>query len=142
MTCPHTNAKHNKGFTADVVQNIIQNTILNPGLTLPLLLLARYTRLGWELSLNHDIALSRLRVCLYVGIARWVNSFLSQGALNNWERDSWNWEKELVVITGGSDGFGKFLVQLFATKNVKIVILDVQDPTYELRTSSSHYCPT
>ena len=63
-----------------------------------------------------------------------MNNFLNWGALNNWTSDKWNWEKELVVITGGSDGFGKLLVQKLATKNVKIIILDIQPPTYELRT--------
>lgn len=121
------------GFTADVLQGIIKQTVLNPAVTLPLLLLARYTRKGQDISLNHELALKRLRTCLYWGIARWVNRFLSQGALNNWQRDSWDWEKELVVITGGSDGIGKLLVHHFAAKNVKTIILDIQEPTYELR---------
>ena len=120
------------GFTADVVQSLIQKTILNPAVTLPLLLLARYARKG-EYAITHPVALERLKICLYLGLARVVNGFLNRGVLNNWTSDSWDWEKELVVITGGSDGIGKVLVQLFATLNARILILDIQEPTFELR---------
>ncbi|MCJ1287992.1 hypothetical protein MMC26_007345 [Xylographa opegraphella] len=122
-----------EGFTADVFQSLIQKTVLNPVLTLPLLLLARYARNG-EYAVTHALALSRLKICLYLGLARWANGFLNRGALNNWTSDSWDWEKELVVITGGSDGIGKVLVQLFATLNARILILDIQEPTFDLRT--------
>ncbi|MCJ1399234.1 hypothetical protein MMC11_002436 [Xylographa trunciseda] len=127
-----------EGFTADVVQSIIQNTVLNPVLTLPLVLLARYVRDG-EYTIAHPLAVNRLQICLYLGIARWVNGFLSRGSLNNWTSDRWDWDKELIVITGGSDGIGKLLVQLFAGLNAKILILDVQKPTFEMPNSRVHY---
>ncbi|MCJ1383326.1 hypothetical protein MMC17_006439 [Xylographa soralifera] len=129
-----------EGFTADVAQSIIQKTVLNPALTLPLLLLARYVRKG-EYTVTHALAVKRLKICLYLGLARWVNGFLNRGALNNWTSDSWDWEKELVVITGGSDGIGKVLVQLFATLHARILILDIQEPTFELPNSRVHYLP-
>ncbi|MCJ1393653.1 hypothetical protein MMC18_006529 [Xylographa bjoerkii] len=129
-----------EGFTADVVQDLIQKTVLNPAFTLPLLLLARYARKG-EYAVTHALALKRLKICLYLGLARWVNGFLSRGALNNWTSDSWDWEKELVVITGGSDGIGKVLVQLFATLNARILILDIQEPTFDLPNPRVHYLP-
>ncbi|MCJ1294587.1 hypothetical protein MMC34_006145 [Xylographa carneopallida] len=129
-----------EGFTADVVQSLIQKTILNPAVTLPLLLLARYARKG-EYAITHPVALERLKICLYLGLARVVNGFLNRGVLNNWTSDSWDWEKELVVITGGSDGIGKVLVQLFATLNARILILDIQEPTFELPNSRVHYLP-
>ncbi|MCJ1430822.1 hypothetical protein MMC27_000172 [Xylographa pallens] len=129
-----------EGFTADVLQSIIQKTVLNPVLTLPLLLLARYVRKG-EYTVTHALALERLKICVYLGLARWANGFLNRGALNNWTTDSWDWEKELVVITGGSDGIGKVLVQLFATLNAQILILDIQEPTFELPNSRVHYLP-
>ncbi|MCJ1474115.1 hypothetical protein MMC13_002773 [Lambiella insularis] len=109
-------------------------------LALPLYLLTRFARNG-EFALQHARALRWLKICLYLGIARWGNGFLNQRALNNWEIDSWDWEKELVVITGGSDGFGALLVQLFATKNAKVVILDIQPPTFELPNARIHYLP-
>ncbi|MCJ1316369.1 hypothetical protein MMC15_001690 [Xylographa vitiligo] len=129
-----------EGFTADVLQSLILKTVLNPALTLPLFLLTRYVRNG-EYTVTHALALERLKICLYLGLTRWVNRFLNRGALNNWTSDSWDWEKELVVITGGSDGIGKVLVQLFAHLNARILILDIQEPTFELPNSRVYYLP-
>ena len=113
----------------------MQNTILNPLLTLPLFLLARYTLRGEGIALDHPVALRRLKICMYLGIARVFNRLMNRGALNNWTRAKFDWDKELVVITGGSDGFGRILVHLFAAKHPKtrIIVLDVQEPTYQLR---------
>ena len=121
------------GFTADTVQTIIQNTLLNPILTVPLWLLARYHDRARSMSLDHPLAFSRLKLCVYLGLFRWANNFLSQRTLNNWTRAKFDWTRELVLITGGSDGFGKLWSLMFAKKNVKVVILDIQEPTFKLR---------
>lgn len=85
----------------------MQKTILNPALTLPLLLLARYTDRGRGIALDHQLALSRLKLLLYLGAARWANSVLNRGALDNWQGAKFDWDKEIIVVTGGSDGFGQ-----------------------------------
>ena len=84
------------------MQNVVQKTVLNPALTLPLLLLARYTSQGQGYALDNPTAISRLRLLLYLGLARWANGFLNQGALNNWTSDTYDWDKEFVLITGKS----------------------------------------
>ncbi len=146
------------GFTADVVARIVcpicpscqplprsdlgqvQSTAFNPALTLPLLLFALYTTKGRELSLGHDRALSRLKLLIYIGIARVVNGFLSRGAQNNWQSSKYEWEKEIAVITGGSDGIGKNIAFLLAERGVKIASLDMQPPTFESREFWRPYC--
>jgi NAD(P)-dependent dehydrogenase (short-subunit alcohol dehydrogenase family) len=50
---------------------------------------------------------------------------------NNWNKDTYDWEKEIVVVTGGSDGIGKAIVHLLAEKGIKVAVLDVQKLTYE-----------
>ena len=122
------------GFTADTVQTVIKNTLLNPFLTLPLWLLARYNDRVRGMSLDYPLAFSRLKICMYLGLARYINGFLGQMAQNNWTRAKFNWSKELVLITGGSDGFGKLLTLMFAEKGVKVVIFDIQKPKFDLRT--------
>lgn len=66
-----------------------------------------------------------------------VNSYLSQQVQNNWVRARpWNPQKELAVITGGSSGIGKQIMHDLTKLNVKIVIYDIQEPTFALRESS------
>lgn len=76
------------------------NTALNPLLSGPLLLLARYTQQGQGYAIDHPTVLRRLRLLLYLGLARWTNRFFSQGAQNNWKGDRYNWGREIIVITG------------------------------------------
>ncbi|ERS96918.1 hypothetical protein HMPREF1624_06245 [Sporothrix schenckii ATCC 58251] len=39
-----------------------------------------------------------------------------------------DWSKEIVLITGGSSGIGRIMVQEFARRGVKLVVLDRQRP--------------
>lgn len=50
---------------------------------------------------------------------------------NNWTNDVYDWSKELVVVTGGSDGIGKAIVLLLAERDIRVAVLDIQPLTYE-----------
>ena len=127
------------GFTADVVLRLFKNTALNPSLTLPILLLSHYTRRGQTLAAGHEVALNRLKLFVYLGIARWINNLLSGALVNNWVSSKYEWEKEIVVISGGSDGIGKLVALLLQEKGAKVAILDIQPLTFDPRTDlSSH----
>jgi all-trans-retinol dehydrogenase (NAD+) len=121
------------GFTSDTVGPIIKRTFLNPAVTLPLILLARYTKKGEDLSILHETAFSRIKLLFYFGLARWVNNYLSTGVLNNWTQDEYNWDKEIVIVTGGAGGIGGSVVKLLAEKNITVVVLDVIPMTFEAR---------
>ncbi|KAK3394300.1 hypothetical protein B0H63DRAFT_42428 [Podospora didyma] len=127
-----------EGFKADTVLKIIRNTALNPKILLPLLLLAKYTKKGENLSILHPLAFSRIKTLFYISIARWLNNYFSKGVLNNWVKDQYDWSKEIVLITGGAGGIGGQVVQLLAERNVKVVVLDIQPLTYTAG-SSVHY---
>lgn len=45
----------------------------------------------------------------------------------------YDWSKELVVVTGGSEGIGAVVVRLLAERMIRVVVLDVQDLKYEGR---------
>jgi len=45
--------------------------------------------------------------------------------------DTYDWAKEIVVVTGGSDGIGAIVVKLLAERGIKVGVLDVQPLTYE-----------
>ncbi|KAL8891810.1 MAG: hypothetical protein Q9215_001246 [Flavoplaca cf. flavocitrina] len=123
-----------QGLTANVLLCLFNNTALNPAFTLPIYLLSYYTKRGRRLTVGHELALSGLKVLVYLGIFRWLNSLLSTAALNNWNRSKYEWNKEIVVVTGGSDGIGKLLALLLEERGAKVAILDIQPLTFRPRT--------
>ncbi|KAI9824895.1 MAG: hypothetical protein M1832_001500 [Thelocarpon impressellum] len=129
-----------EGITADPIVRLIKNVVFNPALTLPLLLLARYTQRGQALALEHGDLVRRVRYLFYLGLVRWTSGFLSRGAVNNWRTDdTYRWDKEVVVVTGGSDGIGKLVVKLLAERGVKVAVLDVQPLTYDAPANVAYY---
>ncbi|KAJ5385703.1 hypothetical protein N7509_008244 [Penicillium cosmopolitanum] len=65
---------------------------------------------------------------------------LSLWAHNNYMSDkTWDWGKELVVITGGCGGIGALVVSQLAAKNIKVVILDIVEPKTKLEANCVFY---
>lgn len=65
---------------------------------------------------------------------RWLNTFLSRRALRNGVSDkTWNWDKEVVLLTGGSGGIGSAIAHKLAERNVKVILIDVHPPKSPLR---------
>ncbi|OJJ42190.1 hypothetical protein ASPZODRAFT_125899 [Penicilliopsis zonata CBS 506.65] len=54
-----------------------------------------------------------------------TNRFFSRRALNNATPASFDWNKEIVVITGGSNGIGAATARLLAGRKTTVVILDI-----------------
>ena len=127
-----------EGFCLDVVLRFIRSTALNPSLLLPLVLLARYTKQGQDLAILHPDAARRVHNLLYFALARSASHWFSDRVLNNWTTDSYDWSKEIVVVTGGAGGIGGEIVKLFAELGVTVVVLDVQPMGFET-TSNVHY---
>jgi hypothetical protein len=117
--------------TGDTISRLIRYTAFNPALTLPLVLLARYTQQGNILAADHATVFKGLKALLGLGALSTVNGWLNSAVTNNWSNDAYVWSREVVVVTGGSDGIGKVVVQLLAEKGIKVAVLDVQDLTYE-----------
>ncbi|KAH6847609.1 hypothetical protein B0I37DRAFT_375460 [Chaetomium sp. MPI-CAGE-AT-0009] len=137
------------GFHIDTVARIIRNTLLNEWLALPVAAVASwlrhpssvgYLRRALWYARRYDIRLTYLRltwlrrVALYLGGAGLLlsaNSFLNKWASNNWTASrpgEWaHWEREIVVVTGGSSGIGAQVVQGLLARNprTRIVIIDV-----------------
>jgi hypothetical protein len=127
----HTNLPTPTGVTGDTLLRLLKLTAFNPALTLPLILLARYTAQGGELAVQHSALFKSIKTLATLGVLNTASSFLSDKVVNNWSGDKWDWTKEVVVITGGSDGIGKVVVGLLAERGVKVAVLDVQGLTYE-----------
>ena len=124
------------GFNADLLARLIERTVLNPALVLPLLLVAQYTSKRHAVAESYKAILRLLKLVCCFGLARWLNGILNRGALNNWQVDTYDRSREVAVVTGGSDGIGKLMVQLLATKTTEVAVLDIQPLRFESSTLS------
>ncbi|KAF2031039.1 NAD(P)-binding protein [Setomelanomma holmii] len=124
-----------EGVTGDTIGRLLKLTALNPALTLPLLLLARYTTKGNIVAREHATALKHLKTLVGLGVAASVSRWLDAAVSNNWSNDTYVWSREVVVVTGGSDGIGKVVTQLLAERGIKVAVLDVQELTYKAPSS-------
>jgi short-subunit dehydrogenase len=60
--------------------------------------------------------------------------------LNNWTSDgTWDWSKEIVIVTGGCSGIGESICSKLAEQNIKVVILDVTAPRGSLPANTHFY---
>ncbi|KAL9090909.1 MAG: hypothetical protein Q9165_005117 [Trypethelium subeluteriae] len=81
---------------------------------------------------NVERAKSVLKWLLALGLLGRVNSWLNSWAENGWQlygdKKRWNWNKEIAVITGGSNGIGAGVVKGLAAKGIKCVC-DITSPS-------------
>lgn len=90
-----------------------------------------------ELAKSRTIRASAA-VLVALGFLFRLNTALTRRKLNNYLTDkTWNWETEIVVVTGGSSGIGARIVARLAQKRIKVAILDLNEPSGKLGTSQN-----
>ncbi|EPS39060.1 hypothetical protein H072_7169 [Dactylellina haptotyla CBS 200.50] len=52
-----------------------------------------------------------------------INSWLSWKAENNWVEDKYDWDNELVLVTGASSGFGELIAEKLAKRGTKVITM-------------------
>lgn len=68
----------------------------------------------------------------------WLNSWASRRTANNGITDkTWDWSKEIVVVTGGSSGIGANIVRQLERRHIKVIILDMNQPATKTGTCCS-----
>lgn len=90
----------------------------------------------WLSSLPHPPAVTALRVLVALGVIRSVNGALNTWASNSWRLGAargWDWPNEIAVVTGGSSGIGKGIVERLVALGVRVAVLDIQGLPKELQ---------
>lgn len=125
-----------EGFTIDVVAKFARRTVFNPVLAITAILvqvsILFQNRMLDKKSFQHLSGTGwiwNMTVGLWaiISISIWTNGYLNDGYANNWsDDDTWDFEKEIVLITGASSGIGASVSQCLLRHNPQttIVILD------------------
>ncbi|KAJ4171273.1 hypothetical protein NW754_015036 [Fusarium falciforme] len=74
-----------------------------------------------------------------LGFVYAVNKYLTQRALNHGSKASFDWKREIILVTGGSGGIGGATVQKLASRGTKIVVVDVLPLTYKAPSNVHYY---
>ncbi|KAJ5884851.1 hypothetical protein N7495_009361 [Penicillium taxi] len=65
---------------------------------------------------------------------------ISERIMNNFQAQKvWNLENEVIIVTGGSRGIGKQIVEDLALLKARVLILDIKSPTFELPKNAVFY---
>lgn len=125
-----------EGFTVDVAAKFARQTVFNPVLaitaTLVQVSIILQNHLLEEKSFQHLSGTGWIwsmiaSLWATISISIWTNDYLNDGYANNWsDDDTWDWNKEIVLITGASSGIGATVSQCLLRHNPQttIVILD------------------
>lgn len=130
----------------------LNSTALNPVVTGVIYWLIRHYNKSYSLdlqelasssfcikSLTGTILLNPKTLCVFkslffVGLIKYFNSWLNHFALNNFTNLTERFVpgKEIAVVTGGSGGIGGLTVKGLSQAGLKkVIILDIQSPTFE-----------
>jgi all-trans-retinol dehydrogenase (NAD+) len=125
----------------EVIFGLVDHTALQPLITGPLLLGLLYYPENIQAVLpaysrryvTSSAFLSTVKVLLGWGLVRKINSYLSRVVLNNFTGDTWNFGKEIVVVTGGSSGMGAAITKEIAKTSASVIAIDLYPPTQAFR---------
>lgn len=79
-------------------------------------------------------------VILAYTLLRTFNRVLSSFVLNNWTSDKYDWSREIVLVTGGCSGIGQGITNDLASRGIKVIVVDIQEPSSLLRMFFSLSC--
>lgn len=120
-----------EGVTLDSIAAPLSRLLLNPILTVPAALalsLSNSSIHAWVSSNAGGTRIQTLSSLLAVAsVVLSLNSYLDRQFANNWVSDkTWNWDEEIVLVTGGSGGIGASICKHFLARNprTRVVVID------------------
>jgi all-trans-retinol dehydrogenase (NAD+) len=124
-----------EGLTLEAAYAPIRLTALNPLVTGPLLLalLKRpqvFEPLQSLLAPTAQNIFDRfktgstsLKILFAWGALRVLNNWFRRKVVNNWVSDTYDWKKEIVLVTGGSSGIGNLVVRDIVARGIKLLLV-------------------
>ncbi|KAL3444400.1 hypothetical protein BJX65DRAFT_310983 [Aspergillus insuetus] len=124
-----------EGFYIDPIVIGLRRSILHPVFALAFLHLLRRGTFSSFAPYEKVV-----QITAAASVLLWLNDWLSTKSANNWVTDkSWDWKKEVVVVTGGSGGIGAGVAQRLAAMGARVVVLDIIPLTYTPETKRIIY---
>ncbi|OKP14336.1 Short-chain dehydrogenase/reductase family 16C member 6 [Penicillium subrubescens] len=68
-----------------------------------------------------------------------INQYLNTRALNNGVQATFDWKKEIVLVTGGSDGIGAATVLKLAERGTAVIVLDIRPLKFDAPKNVHYY---
>jgi len=129
---------------------LVDKTVLNPWLaTLATAALHYFTTnkfvvlpkdglIPYTISRPLAPVLQKAVIVISLGLLLRFNRALSKKALNNGVSDKYDWDKEIIVVTGGAGGIGAATVQKLAARGSTVIAIDVLALTFT-KPANVHY---
>lgn len=134
-----------EGLYIDPIASFMKQSLFNPwvaGTFSVLLHCARGNNIGGDiiqgLSGSQPLRLTSATLAI-IGLLLHGNDFFSRQTHNNWTKaNEWEWDKEIVLITGGSGGIGASVAKELIVRNPRttIVIIDYSPLSFDVPANS------
>ncbi|KAJ0327810.1 hypothetical protein COL922a_013400 [Colletotrichum nupharicola] len=137
-----------EGFTVDVIAQWVRKSVLNPFLSIPIAAgLAVAAAQGHGAVGISGVKPENVRRLAYIvalaSLLLSTTEYLNKWSANNWVTDNkWDWDREIIVVTGGSSGIGASIIKHIFARNPKatIVVVDLAPLSWEPpKGSKLHY---